>query len=84
MLNNLLVIVSGPSGGGKGTIVDNLLSRNTQEHKRVSTFTTRPRRQSERDSKQYNFTTQENYDRLFSQGRLMACSKVDGFSYRCT
>ncbi len=84
MLNNLLVIVSGPSGGGKGTIVDNLLSRNTQEYKRVSTFTTRPRRQSERDSKQYNFTTQENYDRLFSQGRLMACSKVDGFSYRCT
>ena len=83
MLNNLLVIVSGPSGGGKGTIVDNLLSRNTQEYKRVSTFTTRPRRQSERDSKQYNFTTQENYDRLFSQGRLMACSKVDGFSYRC-
>ena len=84
MLNNLLVIVSGPSGGGKGTIVDNLLSRNTQEYKRVSTFTTRPRRQSERDSKQYNFTTQEKYDRLFSQGRLMACSKVDGFSYRCT
>ena len=84
MLNNLLVIVSGPSGGGKGTIEDNLLSRNTQENKRVSTFTTRPRRQSERDSKQYNFTTQENYDRLFSQGRLMACSKVDGFSYRCT
>ena len=84
MLNNLLVIVSGPSGGGKGTIEDNLLSRNTQEYKRVSTFTTRPRRQSERDSKQYNFTTQENYDRLFSQGRLMACSKVDGFSYRCT
>lgn len=84
MLNNLLVIVSGPSGGGKGTIVDNLLSRNTQEYKRVSTFTTRPRRQSEGDSKQYNFTTQENYDRLFSQGRLMACSKVDGFSYRCT
>ena len=84
MLNNLLVIVSGPSGGGKGTIVDNLLSRNTQEYKRVSTFTTRPRRQSERDSKQYNFTTQENYDRLFSQGRLMACSKVDAFSYRCT
>ena len=84
MLNNLLVRVSGPRGGGKGTIVDNLLSRNTQEYKRVSTFTTRPRRQSERDSKQYNFTTQENYDRLFSQGRLMACSKVDGFSYRCT
>ena len=84
MLNNLLVIVSGPSGGGKGTIVDNLLSRNTQEYKRVSTFTTRPRRQSERDSKQYNFTTQENYDRLFSQGRLMACSTIDGYPHRCT
>lgn len=83
-MNNLLVVISGPSGGGKGTIINKLLPRNPEDYKRISTFTTRPRRQGEDEHGQYSFITQKEYDRLFEQGKLMACSKVDGYSYRCS
>ena len=81
-MNNLLVVISGPSGGGKGTIINDLLPRNPEEYKRISTYTTRPMRKKENEHGQYSFITQHEYDRLFTQGKLMACSKVDGYSYR--
>lgn len=83
-MDNLLVVISGPSGGGKGTIINKLLSRNPSQYIRVSTYTTRPKRRDEELKGQYHFITQERYDSLNSQGRLMAKNIVDGYSYRCT
>lgn len=81
-MNNLLVVVSGPSGGGKGTIINKVLSRNEEDTKRISTFTTRPKRPNESENEQYHFINQQLYDKLEEQGLLMAKSKVDGYSYR--
>lgn len=80
-MDNLLVVISGPSGGGKSTIIKELLSRNEQDYRRISTFTTRPRRPNEVDRGQYHFITQERYDRLDEKGLLVAKNTVDGYSY---
>jgi guanylate kinase len=80
-MNNLLVVISGPSGGGKGTIINKLLSRNDPEYERVSTFTTRPRRNNEEDG-QYRFISNEEYEYLDSKGLLIAKNIVDGYYYR--
>ena len=83
-MDNMLVVISGPSGGGKGTIINSLLKRDSEKYLRVSTYTTRPRRPDEDEQGQYSFISQQEYDRLFDQGRLTACSRVDGRSYRCS
>ena len=81
-MNNLLVVISGPSGGGQSTIIKELLSRDTTHYRRISTFTTRPKRPNEVDGAQYHFITQERYDRLDSKGLLIAKNVVDGYNYR--
>lgn len=80
-MDNLLVVISGPSGGGKSTIIKELLSRNEQDYRRISTFTTRPKRPNEVDREQYHFITQERYDRLDGKGLLVAKNTVDGYLY---
>lgn len=81
-MDNLLVVISGPSGGGKSTIVNKLLSRNASDYKRVSTYTTRKVRSNEKENEQYRFISQQEYDKLNASGKLMAQSVVDGYSYR--
>lgn len=83
-MDNLLVVVSGPSGGGKGTIINKVLSRNPNQTQRISTFTTRPKRVNEKDEEQYHFIDQDFFDKLNSQGVVMAKNVVDGYSYRGT
>lgn len=83
-MDNLLVVISGPSGGGKSTIIKRLLSQNNPSYRRISTYTTRPKRDGEVDAEQYHFISQERYDRLNAKGLLMAQNIVDSYCYRCT
>ena len=70
-----LFVISGPSGGGKTTIVRALLKRMPGLHRSVS-VTTRPRRPSERHGAHYRFVPVEQFNRLRRQGELAEWATV--------
>lgn len=82
-MNNILITVSGPSGGGKSSVIRKLVNENKGNIMRVSTYTTRPKRSEEESGNQYEFITQEKYDMLNKNESLIAPNKVNGYSYAC-
>lgn len=77
-----LVIISGPSGVGKDTIIE-AMRRRTPSHPRhyVITVTTRARRAYEVDGRDYYFLTTDDYDRLRTADGLLEASEVHGNWY---
>lgn len=66
----LLVVLSGPSGVGKGTIVRRLLEQ--YDDAMVSTsVTTRDPRDGEVDGVDYHFVTAEQFDAMAAEGELL-------------
>jgi guanylate kinase len=57
-----LVVVTGPSGAGKGTLIKALLERRSDLELAVSA-TTRPRRPGEVEGRDYYFISDEEFDR---------------------
>jgi guanylate kinase len=76
----LLVVVSGPSGVGKSTVVDRLLARVPGMVASVS-ITTRPPRGGERDGFEYFFVTREEFERRRDAGDLLEWAEVHGNFY---
>lgn len=70
-----LFVVSGPSGGGKTTVVQALLEQEPALARSVS-LTTRPRRPSERDGVDYRFVSAEQFARLRRRRQLLEWAKV--------
>ncbi len=66
---------------GKGTVINKLLERNTEDYVRLSTYTTRPRRPDEKDGEQYFFIQDSTFQALDKAHLVMAKNKVDGYSY---
>ena len=60
MKKGLLIVVSSPSGGGKGTILKALFARNENLRLSVSA-TTRAPREGEQDGVHYHFITKEQF-----------------------
>ena len=75
-MSNLLIVISGPSGSGKSTVIKNLLARRNNA-KQISTYTTRPPREGEKNGEQYNFISKREYLTLLNDDKLMACSKIE-------
>jgi guanylate kinase len=71
------VIISGPSGVGKDTIIDVLraIPRDPDYHY-VVTCTTRPARRNERDGVSYHFMTRERFARLRDGGAFLEWAEV--------
>lgn len=67
----LLIIISGPSGVGKNTIIKNVLANHRLCMERVRTYTTRPARPDELPGDQYHFVSEEEFRQLARAGRLM-------------
>lgn len=70
MNKGCLLVLSGPSGCGKGTVVKRLLERNPKLRLSVS-MTTRAPREGETDGVSYHFVTQGQFDRTVEQGGAM-------------
>lgn len=61
-----LLVVSGSSGSGKGTVLHSLLERYDNFAYSIS-MTTRDPREGEVDGKNYYFTTEENFKRIVAE-----------------
>jgi guanylate kinase len=80
----ILVVLSGPSGVGKGTVVRAAVGRRTKAARRVRrsiSVTTRPRRSDEEDGRDYFFCTSEEFDRKTKAGELLEWATYLDHSY---
>ncbi len=66
----LLIVISGPSGAGKDTVVQLMKERGLPFHF-VVTATTRPRRENEVNGKDYFFVSKEEFARMIEQNELI-------------
>lgn len=66
----LLVVVSGPSGAGKGTICKNFMELNKEMLLSISSTTRNPR-ENEIDGVNYNFITKQNFEDLIGTDSLL-------------
>ena len=75
-----LLVLSGPSGAGKGTLVERLV-RSRPECVFSISATTRPRRAGEVDGVQYEFVAREEFERRRSAGWFLEWAEVHGHLY---
>jgi guanylate kinase len=75
MRRGMMVVLSSPSGAGKTTLARRLLEADKKVEMSVS-VTTRPRRSSEIDGRDYYFVTEEEYRRMVKRGELLEHARV--------
>lgn len=78
--NPMLVVVSGPSGVGKSTIVSEL-ARHRPQVVPIVTATTRPRRPDEVDGVHYHFLSEAQFRELIEQDGLLEHANNHGHWY---
>jgi len=75
-----VIVVSGPSGAGKGTLIQEVRSRLPDLAVAVSA-TTRPRRPGERDGREYYFLTPDEFERRVAAGDFLEWVTYAGRRY---
>ena len=78
--NGLLLVISGPSGVGKGTLVNALMERNQRIKMSVSA-TTRAPRPGEIEGVHYFFKTEEEFKAMVDRGEFLEYIHVFGSKY---
>lgn len=73
-----LLVVSGPSGVGKTTVVEELLRSTELPLRRAVTATTRGPRLGEVDGSSYHFWTPDEFLRAIDDGRMLEYAQVFG------
>jgi guanylate kinase len=75
--NPLLIVISGPSGSGKDTVVQLMKERGLPFHF-VVTATTRPKRANEEHGRDYWFVSKEEFARMIEHNDLIEYAIVYG------
>ncbi|MBP5656944.1 MAG: hypothetical protein J6X52_00265 [Clostridia bacterium] len=81
MINKgLLLIISGPAGVGKGTIVNYLVEGESNYFKSVSATSRKPR-YMEREGEDYYFVTRAEFMRRVKRGEMLEYTEYNGNYY---
>lgn len=75
-----LIIISSPSGGGKGTLIKEILKTVPKIGYSVS-FTTRKMREGEQNGRDYFFVSIEEFKDLIEEGEFLEYAEVHGNFY---
>ena len=75
-----LIVITGPSGVGKGTIVRSLLQRNPELSLSISSTTRQPR-PGEVEGQDYYFTTKEQFKSAIAEGEFLEWAEYAGNYY---
>lgn len=76
----MLIVLSGPSGSGKGTIIKSLLSRRDDMVLSIS-MTTRLPRPGEMDGVHYYFRTREEFEQVIADDGFLEYAEYNGNYY---
>jgi guanylate kinase len=79
-MSGKLVILSGPSGVGKDTVIDHWREKNPKVQ-RVVAYTTRAPRNGEVDGLDYNFVSVDRFKQLADEGAFLEWKEVYGNYY---
>jgi guanylate kinase len=77
---NPLMVLTGPSGVGKGTVLKQLLARHPELNLSISA-TTRSPRSGEVDGQQYYFLTRSQFETMVAQGQFLEWAEFAGNLY---
>ncbi|MEH2008063.1 guanylate kinase [Nostoc sp.] len=75
-----LIVLTGPSGVGKGTLMRSLLQRHSELYYSVS-VTTRSPRPGEIDGKNYYFISRSKFEQLVTEGEFLEWAEFAGNYY---
>lgn len=81
MKNGLLIVMSGPSGVGKGTLREKIFEDKELNLAFSISMTTRAPRGQEQDGIDYFFVDTETFERYIQEGRLLEFAKFVGNYY---
>lgn len=76
--NGLIIVLSGFSGAGKGTIMKHLLQSHPDDYSLSISATTRKMRDGEKEGREYFFKTQKEFDQMIEQKKLLEYAAFNG------
>ena len=71
----LLIVISGPSGAGKGTVCKAYLEKHPETLLSIS-VTTRPPRKGEKEGVNYFFRDKATFEKMIEEGAFLEYAKV--------
>ena len=75
-----LFIVSGPSGSGKSSLINDIVNESDDFVRSVS-VTTRPKRKDETSGRQYHFISKNEFEELIKKDMLLEWAAYAGYLY---
>lgn len=79
-MNGMIIVLSGPSGAGKGRVFEEISKRRENVHK-VLSVTSRPRREEDMKKDNYIFVSEEEFLDMKEKGEFFESEWYDGNLY---